>query len=240
MQKRPTVLLSAGMPRSGSTWMFNALRLLLKGYPMVFSRVGSGWIQDLSRLSDNPFILLKLHFHVAPIADCARAIFYSYRDIRDAVASQQRRFGGPAEMAWVDEYVRSHEMWMRCADYTMKYEHMLHDKGGIIADLMETIRIKFMLSPQTGAPASSAAEIVHEIEGMSYDSPGPRNPYYHEVNLFHPDHITDGRAGSWKGSLDPELSAAIMDKYRWWFEKYGYDPIEGNRSTAAAYQVTMA
>jgi len=169
MQKMPVVLLSAGMPRSGSTWMFNALRLLLKGCPGVFTQVGSGWFQDLARLRDNPFILLKLHFHMSPLADCARAIFYSYRDIRDAMASQQRRFGGPAEMAWADEYVRSHEMWMRCADYTMKYEHMLCDKDAIIADLTEAIRTKFSTYPQAGTPALSAAEIIDEIEGMSYE-----------------------------------------------------------------------
>ena len=72
------------------------LRLMLKGCPRVFTQVGSGWFQDLARLRDNQFILLKPHFHMTPLADCARAIFYSYRDIRDAMASQQRRFGGPA------------------------------------------------------------------------------------------------------------------------------------------------
>lgn len=223
MQKKPVLIVSAGMPRSGSTWLFNAVRLLLRACPGTFAPLGSGWYQDHRGLMANRHVLLKMHFHEAPVAGCARAIFYSYRDIRDAMASQQRRFGGPAQMAWADEYVRSHEEWMRCADFTLEYEHMLHGKEEILAGLAEVIRRKFMTGSPDESTAWNAADIIAEIAEMSYDSPGPRNPQYNEVTLFHPRHVTDGRPGSWKGSLDPGLSAAVVEKYRWWLRKYGYD-----------------
>lgn len=223
MQKTPILILSAGMPRSGSTWMYNVLRLLLNSWPGIGSRLGAGWYQDIDRMMGNPYVLLKLHFHTGVLCDKAHAVFYSYRDIRDALASQQRRFGGEASMQWADEYVRSHEQWMLRADYVMKYEDMLYDKPGIVAGLARSIGERFPAPSWTAAATWSVEEIIAEIEGMSYESPGPKNPDYNEVTLFHPRHMTDGRRGSWRETLDPGLAAAVEAKYRWWFHKCGYE-----------------
>ena len=59
--QRSEIILSAGMPRSGSTWLFNAARLLLRanGEP------SSGWIGDWSSLPRKPVLLLKVSEPVA-------------------------------------------------------------------------------------------------------------------------------------------------------------------------------
>lgn len=238
--KSPVVILSAGMPRSASTWMYNVVRSLLGACPDMSSRYSAGWFQDLAMMARNPYLLLKLHFYQAQLATYASLIFYSYRDLRDAMASQQARFGGPAEMAWADLYVQSHEQWMQCAAYAMKYENMLTDKHGIVENLAHVLASRFLapLGIVTSPPDTDA--IVHEVGKMSYDSPGPKNPLYHEVNLFHRRHIINGRAGSWRQVLDPGLAAAVADKYRWWFDKYGYD-IDGECSDSRSVsRLTLA
>lgn len=69
------------------------------------------------------------------------------------------------------------------------------------------------------------AAIIDELDTLKYESEGDRNAMYNEKNLFHKGHITDGRYGAWKDSLDPALAAEIAKTYAQWFEKYGY-PIE--------------
>jgi len=192
-------------------------------------RFSAGWFQDLARLARNPYLLLKLHFYHAQLGAYASLIFYSYRDLRDAMASQQARFGGQAEMEWADLYVQSHEQWMQRAVYAMKYENMLKDKHGMVANVAAVLASRFLAPLGITAVLPDIDAIVHEVGGMSYDSPGPRNPLYHEINLFHRRHIINGGTGSWRHILDPGLAAAVADKYRWWFEKYGYD-IDGERS----------
>lgn len=223
LMKSPVVILSAGMPRSASTWMYNVVRCLLGSCPDMNGRFSAGWYQDLARLERNPCLLLKLHFYHAQLGAYASLIFYSYRDLRDAMASQQNRFGGPAEMAWADLYVQSHEQWMQRAAYAMKYENMLKDKHGIVANLAAILRARFLMPLGIDSFSPDIEAIVDEVGEMSYDSPGPRNPLYHEVNLFHRRHIINGRTGSWRQLLDPALAVAVADKYRGWFDKYGYD-----------------
>jgi hypothetical protein len=170
---------------------------------------------------------LKLHVFDASLVDRARIVFYSYRDIRDAIASQQRRFGGRATMKWADDFVDRHEVWMNRADYAMRYERMLHIKDAIVAELVEVLRARQILPSEAEFRAPDPRAIIEDIEHMNYDSPGSRNPYFNEVTLYHPAHFTDGRPGSWAGTLNPVLVSEIEDKYRWWFAKYDYDIAAG-------------
>src|SRR5262245_15346631 len=78
--RRSALVLSAGMPRSGSTWLFNAARLLLR-QTVAPDELGSGWVGDWARLPKRPWLLLKVHEYDAFLARRARAILYSYRDV---------------------------------------------------------------------------------------------------------------------------------------------------------------
>ena len=65
-------------------------------------------------------------------------------------------------------------------------------------------------------------EVVTQLELLSYDSPGEKNDQYNYVTQYHRGHVTDGRSGSWRGMLDPQLVEEIEEKYGHWLEDRGY------------------
>ena len=80
------------MPRSGSTWLYNAARLLLRRAPQGGADLSGGWIGDWRRLPKRRRLLLKVHEFDPFLAKKARLVLYSYRDLRDALASCRRKF----------------------------------------------------------------------------------------------------------------------------------------------------
>ncbi len=69
------LILSAGMPRSGSTWLYNAMRIMLKSD--IGIDLGAGWIQDIEKFKDHDTILLKLHSYIPHLASKATFVAYS-------------------------------------------------------------------------------------------------------------------------------------------------------------------
>ncbi len=206
-------VLVPGMPRSASTWLYNAARLLLSHH--VGSDFSCGWIEDITKIPPRRHMLIKAHKYDPATVDWSTRILYSYRDIRDVIASMSRKFGLEPSMEFADRLVLNHEQWAKTADFMMPYDAMLADKESVVADLAELLSVD----------ASCAGEVVREIAGLSYESEGPKNEKYNEFNLFHQGHITDGRMKSWDGDVAADLIRRVEDKHRDWFERWGF-PIE--------------
>lgn len=208
------LVLSAGMPRSGSTWLYNALRLMLvQRFPAPEDLV-CGWVGDIGRLpTDAACRLLKIHEWDADLVAQADFVAWSYRDLRDAMASQHRKFGGALSLTFADYLVRQDARWLSRADHVMRYEDMLIDPQ------RELIR----LSQALALPGVDPAALQQELDGLSYDSDGPRNGTYHERTLLHRDHRTDGRAGSWRNGMPVDLAQQIVTAHAGWFRARGYD-----------------
>ena len=204
------LILAAGMPRSASTWLFNAARILLSD--AIGEEFSCGWIGDLNRIPQKNCMLIKLHEYDHLLVQQSRYIMYSFRDIRDAIASNYRKFGEIPCMEEADYLIYQYEKWASVADFIMRYESMITDKISIIKKLGEDLEI-YQFSPE---------EIIQRIKELSYENEGEKNIKYHRVNLYHPGHITDGRYGSWNGFIDPELIKKIEIKYKHWFVKCGY------------------
>jgi len=222
MSQTPILITSAGMLRSASTWLYNAIRLLVSRQPDMASDFSCGWIDDRDKIQKKRYMLLKAHVFDQNLVNESSIVFYSYRDVRDAIASHQRKFGGIASLKWADHFIETHERWIRVADFSMKYESMLHGKESMIVDIANALSAKQIISYDRNNGVIDPVEIAEELDNLNYDSDGNRNNYYNELNLLHKGHITDGRHGSWKECLNSELAAVIADKYSWWFEKYGY------------------
>ncbi len=97
----------------------------------------------------------------------------------------------------------------------MRYEMMLQDKEPFIRALAELF----------GISGVEPASIVKQLNALSYNSQGQKNPAYHKVNLYHKGYVIDRRQGSWAGTLGNALVRQIEDTYRSWFEANHY-PIE--------------
>lgn len=207
------LVLSAGMPRSGSTWLYNLLRLLLKRQQAEDGSFFSGWHAARQAGRQDSLELLKLHKFDAALAAEASFVAYSFRDPRDALASARRKFGTPLELQWLEDCIAHHQAWTAVADHVLRYEAMLQDPG-------QQARA---LAGRLGMPATEAERACAEIGHLSYESAGSRNEQFHDVNLFHRNHRTsDGRPGRWREELPAALLAEFRDRHGDWLAKHGY------------------
>lgn len=206
------ITLAAGMPRSASTWLYNAARLVLCSSPIIARQFSGGWIADLNSLPRRRFMLLKIHdYHPQLVAKSAH-VLYSYRDLRDVIASFLRHFGRALSLEEIDALMIQDQLWRQKADFTMQYERMMQDPAAVVEDIARVLKI----------PEVNSQAIVAEIASMDYDSPGPKTLGHHQINLFHRGHITDGRHGSWHQVLTPDMEKILVAKYHDWFVENGY------------------
>lgn len=205
---RSRIILSAGMPRSGSTWLFNAARLLLQSHDTP----SSGWIGDWATLPRRPLMLVKIHEHDPFLARHAHGILYSYRDIRDALASGKRKFGIEPTLELARHWLASDRRWRAQATFTLRYESMLTDPESTVRALARSLRL---------AP-DDAKFILPQLHQVDYQPDRARPGSYDRETLLHPGHITDGRHGSWRGWLSPALVRQIEDECHDWLVENGY------------------
>src|SRR6478609_4812433 len=124
-----TKIIVCGMPRSRTTWIFNIVRELLRDAPVTL------WIEPNSDeeprfASEQQPVLAKCHHYSELIANSATLILYSYRDIRTAAVSYQRRFGTPS-MDLLEGWVIAAERWLPRAHFISRYEDETDDRRAI-------------------------------------------------------------------------------------------------------------
>ena len=77
------LILSAGMPRSGSTWLYNAVRLLINSSFGLKNNFSCGWIGDWNDIPKKDVMLIKIHDFDEQIVnnhiDSTDIIVYTYK-----------------------------------------------------------------------------------------------------------------------------------------------------------------
>ncbi len=207
--RRSEIILSAGMPRSGSTWLFNAARLLL----CASEDPSSGWIGDFACLPKKPLMLLKVHDHDPFLARHARTILYSYRDVRDALASSKRKFATEPTLELARQWLISDRRWREQATFVLRYESMLADPARSVRDLARALKL----------PVADADAVCRQLGQVEYQPARAGLGSYDRETLLHPGHVTDGRHRSWDGWLDRALVRQIEDECGDWLAENGYD-----------------
>ena len=211
----PPIYLAAGMARSGSTWLFNALRLVLKA---KHGSLYSTWIEevDQARMEEADAILIKLHDPAPSWAETASKTFTSHRDLRDIVVSLR-------DMGWANDQAKmlematrirgAHDYWSPRAVCDIRYADIVASPDAVLADIaaacdcnpadVDLVAISAELADLNGDPESKA---VHD-----------------EVTLMHAKHRFDGRPNRFVDGLSAEVAAAIVASHGDWLEKMGYD-----------------
>jgi hypothetical protein len=213
-----SIVLSAGMPRSGSTWLFNAARLLLRER----SDVSSGWVGEWTNLPRQPTMLVKVHDFDPVLAKHARVVLYSYRDIRDALASSKRMFRTEPTLEAARQWLQWDHHWRSRADCMFRYESAQADPLDAIERLAQALDI----------PVADPELIQRELMRVEFQPRRSGPGQYDRESLLHPGHITDGRHGSWKGWLSPALLQQIERECGDWLVANHY-PLETSTSVAA-------
>lgn len=201
-------VLCAGMSRSASTWLYNAARLLVSH--SVDTDISYGWVDDIKHLPPRSNAVMKLHDYEPELVRNSSHILYSYRDIRDVLASMKRVWNKKPSIETADRLVSLYQQWTSEADYIVRYDDIVTNKSQVIGRMAEALGID---NPDTQV-------ILDEISNLNYFSEGPRT-VHNQINLFHKRHITDGRSNTWHNHVKPALISEIERKHRSWFEECG-------------------
>lgn len=214
------IFLSAGIPRSGSTWLFNALRLLLKkNYPGLYSC----WIDeyDDAKGANADAVLIKLHIPHAEFASKARAIFTSNRDLRDIAISMSQ--AGWIEnkqqwLEWVSGAREQHEYWQPISQLDLRYDDIVNKPAKCLRDIsavlfpekkkgsFQEVRNKFLAMRLNRLSEASSSSIIQ-----------------HEITLLHKDHRKAGGKSRWKTDLQSDIADEISKCHADWLERMGYN-----------------
>jgi hypothetical protein len=216
--KSQALYLAAGIPRSGSTWLFNALRLLLQ---IRYTNVYSSWIGDFvkPRSYSADAILLKLHSPDQEWAARTQNIFTSHRDLRDIAISSR-------DMGWVHDAqamfatARSarahHEYWARHALLDISYYDIVASPTDVLIALADVCEIEVSRMAVESLNTQLSSLACKEARSRSYDV----------ENLMYPGHRFDGKPGRFQNALPREIAEEIWVQNRGWMEKMGYEHVD--------------
>eukprot|EP00210_Caulerpa_lentillifera_P006708 g6410.t1 len=201
------LILSAGMDRSGSTWQFNVLRLLMGN----LTDVVSGWKLDKKNFTEHKYAIVKAHSYVPLANDTAWTkvlTFTSHRDIRDVCASQYRLYN-QTPCVEIEKYIKSHIKLSNISVYDMAYEKFLHNQEEAVISMAEALT-NHLPGYQWNEDLYTVNQIVKTVnlqaKEQSKDERQNNETFkqkdwismYNKTTHFHIGHITDGKWGSFK------------------------------------------
>lgn len=196
------LLLAAGMPRSGSTWLYNALRLLLQ------PPVRSGWVADYQPDHPAPVHLVKLHQPEAALAARAAGIFLSYREPLGLAASLWRMGFVTREedlLPLLDRIAEDYRFWLPRARYVVDLAAISNQPQAVIQALHGALPIARRI------PVMDPLSILAALEAMCHEGPEPYDP----LTLLHVGHRRDGGSAGrpWPESLHTVLTENWLTRW---------------------------
>lgn len=205
-------ILIAGIPRSGSTRLFNIVRLgLLQHFPKNF--INSHWI---TTFKDNPAChnILKVHEFEDRWVKYADFIFTTKRDIRFLAASawDHKPLGTyqiPNQLVQsMTAVLGMYESWKPYSDYEIVYEKFSQYSEEIVSNLFSVIGlpvdVKKLLSDLDAIKNSK--EMFNE-DGES---------------LMHTNHISEKTSLNYRDRLPEDFYTAVETTFMPWLEEHEY------------------
>ena len=209
------IYVCAGMYRSGSTWLYNATRLILEHANTP--DLAAGWVTERDAILRHENALIKIHSYDADLATRADVVLTSHRDLRDVAASLFRKFELEFSTEPIFETMRDYSRWAKIAAYDLHYERLLVDKMAELRNVASMLKL-----PPFAVEALPFERISSEIESEQFSEDRSTAQRFDAVNLMHEGHITDGRHGSWKGFVPDEFIRAIEVEFAGWMREKGY------------------
>lgn len=207
------VIAVAGMPRSGSTLMYNLARLALE---RAGHKVHGVWIEDFAadRIGTADTVLVKVHRSHPALLERADVVLTSRRDLRDIARSLvQMKFAPTLDIAVerLPAQIADHAFWAGKAALDIRYEDLLERGSEAVRTLCAALGLNL-------ADAEMAA-LWQDANAL----PEPGVGRYDGVTLLHPRHRAGGgHAQGWKSELPATLVRAIEDRHGDWLTRNGY------------------
>jgi hypothetical protein len=200
---KPLVIIVAGMPRSGGTWQFNAVRLILdRKYPTFFS----GWHEDYNPETKEPVHLVKAH-HPLQIYFDYSLVLTTKRDLLECIESLNR-------MGWLKEdnfiiqvlrQMHAYNYWHDRTALEIDYLMIKNNPEKAILDMSQVLEIEITFSD-----AKEISNEVTKLEPPKHDDTKPQS--YDKLTLLHPRHIAE----SYPPTLTDEQKEFFYDQFSYW------------------------
>lgn len=184
------LIVAAGMYRTGSTFQFNVLRLILEelhGEENIYKCFG--W--EYNKGNKKPIHLVKIHQLEQSLYDNADIVFTSIRSFEGIYGSmiRNRKFHiqngtrsvlGNAQEPWnLKRNLKNFEKWKEKAAYVQEFESIQDDKKQIISDCYE------ILSDGDKPTKTIVNRIYRKLVAIK-----PPEKGIDETTLFYEGHIT--------------------------------------------------
>ena len=173
------------MDRSGSTWLFNAIRLMVGDCYSTFVHTGN----DYNKEREEKIHLIKCHKYANWIKQDVTLIISIYRKISDVKESMERRqlvakkgFTNEAKLDLFDTYHHNAMLWLLEADHIVNYECMIENPVRELRLLHNTLATKMPIRSYTDKDLENIAE---ELKNMKVPKEG-----HDPLTLLHQAHIT--------------------------------------------------
>lgn len=217
------LFIAFGTHRSGSTWIFNAIRLLAMHARLplavsLYSDGGSEILRNIPPGTQN--VVVKVHrtdHMLMTLASLVETkIIISMRDPRDSVASLSERFSISTReaVAWLSASFASLASLPTTADrLVLHYEDRFTDNEATISAIAKFVGLN-VSDDETGAILDALrGDMVRQyIESwLNASLPAKRPRDFDPVTQWHPGHVGDGRIGKWEERLQLEVSQAVLD-----------------------------
>lgn len=204
---KPQRILVAGMPRSGSTWLYNAARLVLSRRGEVYGC----WVDDYRPDHAAACHLIKLHSFDPGLAGDAGAVLTSRRHLCGIARSLIRMGWARGEdhlIARLRKAIQDDARWRPLACYDLRYEAGVRSAAAVRA-MARSLAVELL--------PGEAEAIVEEIDALRA---GPAGAAFDKVSLLHGDHVSGGEGAA--ADLDPVLAARIEREFAPWLAEQGY------------------
>jgi len=201
------LIFSAGMPRSGSTLLFNMLKLILESEHK--EKLQSGWVEEIDELKTADVYLIKTHHLNRMFIWRAGHTYYTFRDIRDVLVSREKKFKKEPNIGIVRYYIRQFEVAKKNSVRMFQYEKMISDKKNVLEQLAIDLEVSIdseVLLKQLPDPAGAGSD----------------KGWHDKDTLLHNGHVTGTEKREWERALPAKLQNQIHQEFDWWFQKYGY------------------
>lgn len=225
------LILVCGMHRSGSTLVWQITRMLLSDRPNIqYPRHTT--IDDFHAAAADPGVTLmaKVHFRPAyrdvTFPREGALYLYTYRDVRDAVASLYRkgRFpvgstqrGQAQSRMLTRREMAGDALWTSMASvWTAKYEDFRDDVPDLIRSLAEVLGV----TVDEARVAAIAADV--DIEAQRDRARAALVSGIDAGDRITANHITDGRTGAWRDTLTDEEVASVEAESAEWLARHRY------------------
>lgn len=170
MLKGARVVIIGGIKRSGSTWLYNVVRILLReqGYDVAVQ----GGIAALKEYKGrNDYLIVKTHFHSPRAEKVADMVLTSTRDL-DGIRGSLTRFGRKPPTDEEMEKLQAHfEIWNSMADYCMDYQDLVDRPLEVVQDVVDCFGFE-------GVDAERILALVNDIKPPTDQRHDPETFYF--------------------------------------------------------------